>query len=56
MLLAMVILPMILRALFLARRERFVEHRRIARILWPMWIYVCVTGISVYFILYHFAA
>ena len=56
MLLAIVILPMVLRALFLARRERFVEHKRIARILWPMWIYVCVTGIAVYFILYHFAA
>lgn len=56
MLLAVVILPMILRALFLARRERFAEHRRIARVLWPMWIYVCLTGIAVYFILYHFAA
>jgi len=55
MLLAVVILPMIIRALFLARRERFVEHRRTARVLWPMWIYVCLTGIAVYFILYHFA-
>ena len=56
MLLAIVILPMMLRTLFLARRERFTEHRRIARVLWPMWIYVCLTGIAVYFILYHFAA
>ncbi len=55
MLLAVVILPMILRALFLARRERFTEHRRIARVLWPMWIYVCLTGIAVYVILYHLA-
>ena len=55
MVLAVVILPMVLRALFLARRERFAEHRRIARILWPMWIYVSLTGVAVYLFLYHFA-
>lgn len=56
MVLAIVVLPMVIRALFLARRERFAEHRRIARVLWPMWIYVSLTGVAVYFILYHFAA
>jgi putative membrane protein len=56
MVLAVIILPMVLRALFLARRERFAEHRRIARILWPMWIYVSLTGVAVYLFLYHFAA
>ena len=55
MLLAMAVVPMVLRALFLARRERFDEHRRIARKLWPMWIYVSLTGVAVYFILYHLA-
>ena len=56
MVLAVAVLPMVIRALFLARRERFAEHRRIARVLWPMWIYVSLTGVAVYFILYHFAA
>ena len=56
MVLAVVVLPMVLRALFLARRERFAEHRRIARVLWPMWIYVSLTGVAVYLFLYHFAA
>jgi putative membrane protein len=56
MLLAVVLLPMVIRALFLARRERFAEHRRVARVLWPMWIYVSLTGVAVYFFLYHFAA
>ncbi len=56
MLLAIVVLPMVIRALFLARRERFSEHRRIARILWPLWIYVSLTGVAVYLFLYQFAA
>lgn len=56
MLLAIVVLPMVIRALFLARRERFTEHRRVARVLWPMWIYVSLTGVAVYLFLYQFAA
>ena len=56
MLLAIVVLPMVIRALFLARRERFSQHRRIARILWPLWIYVSLTGVAVYLFLYQFAA
>jgi putative membrane protein len=55
MLLAVAVLPMVIRALFLARRERFAEHRRIARVLWPIWIYVSLTGVAVYFFLYHLA-
>lgn len=52
MLLAMVLVPMVLRALYLASKKRFAEHRRIARWTWPIWIYVSVTGVAVYLLLY----
>lgn len=50
--LAVVIVPMILRALFLAWKQRFVEHARIARWTLPLWLYVSVTGVVVYWMLY----
>jgi len=52
MVLAVVIVPLILRLLFLAHRERFSEHRRLARWTWPMWLYVSATGLIVYAMLY----
>jgi putative membrane protein len=56
MVLAVVIVPLVVRALLLARRKQFVKHRRLARWLWPMWIYVSLTGVTVYLMLYHLAA
>jgi putative membrane protein len=53
MVLAVVIVPLVVRALLLARRKQFVAHRRVARWLWPMWIYVSLTGVAVYVMLYH---
>ena len=47
--------PMVLRTLFLAVRERFPDHRRIARFTLPIWMYVSVTGVAVYVLLYHVA-
>jgi putative membrane protein len=55
MVLAVVIIPMIIRALLFARRSQFVAHRRVARKLWPIWIYVSLTGVAVYLMLYHLA-
>lgn len=43
------------RTLYLAAKARFEEHRRIARITLPIWMYVSVTGVLVYFLLYHLA-
>lgn len=45
--------PLVLRTLFLAVRERFPAHRRIARATLPIWMYVSVTGVVVYVMLYH---
>lgn len=47
--------PMILRTLFLALRDRFPDHRRIARLTFPVWLYVSATGVAVYVMLYHLA-
>ena len=51
-LLAIAIVPLILRTLWLAKNEHFESHKRIARWTWPLWMYVSVTGVIVYFLLY----
>jgi putative membrane protein len=43
------------RTLYLASRRRFDAHRRLARWTFPIWIYVSVTGVLVYAMLYHLA-
>lgn len=50
--LAMVIVPMILVTLRRAWAEKFDKHRLIARWTWPLWMYVSVTGVVVYVLLY----
>lgn len=42
-----------IRTLYLAAKKRFEAHKKIARITWPVWMYVSVTGVAVYFMLYH---
>ena len=51
--LAMAILPLVAVTLTRALRERFDLHARIARFTLPIWIYVSVTGVVVYWMLYH---
>ena len=51
--LAAVILPMVLRTAFLAFKGRFRNHVRIAKWTFPAWMYVSVTGVVVYVMLYH---
>jgi putative membrane protein len=50
--LAVIIVPLILRTLWLAKKERFEAHKKIARWTWPLWMYVSVTGVVVYLLLY----
>jgi putative membrane protein len=50
--LAGLIVPLVLITLYFALRSRFASHRRIARWTWPLWIYVSVTGVIVYLMLY----
>jgi len=51
-LLAIVIVPLALRTLFLALRKRFPAHVAIARWTLPLWLYVSVSGVTVYWMLY----
>lgn len=55
MVLAVVTVPLVLRTLFLAHKKRFDEHRKIAKITYPIWLYVSFTGVIVYLMLYHLA-
>ena len=50
--LAMINLPMVVLTVIPAVRQRFDRHRRLARWTWPIWIYVSVTGVLVYLMLY----
>ena len=50
--LAVVIVPMVIVTLVRALRERFDQHKRIARWTLPLWLYVSVTGVLIYFLLY----
>lgn len=51
--LAMVIVPMIFVTFARALKGNFDRHRRIARWTLPIWLYVSVTGVVVYLMLYH---
>lgn len=51
--LAVVILPMAIVSVVYGLRMRVPQHRRVARWTFPIWMYVSVTGVLVYFFLYH---
>ncbi len=50
--LAAVIVPLILLTLQRARKQDFIAHKKIARWTWPLWLYVSVTGVLIYLLLY----
>jgi uncharacterized membrane protein YozB (DUF420 family) len=52
-LLAVTVPLLALRMFFLAWKGRFDAHRRLGRITLPVWLYVSVTGVLIYFMLYH---
>jgi putative membrane protein len=51
--LAALIVPFVIITVRRAMRGEFQRHRRIARVTLPMWLYVSVTGVVVYLMLYH---
>lgn len=51
--LAVTVVPFVIVTLTRALRGNFVRHRSVARYTFPMWLYVSVTGVIVYFMLYH---
>jgi putative membrane protein len=54
--LAAAIVPMVIITLNRALRERFDRHRAIARWTFPLWLYVSITGVVIYLMLYHLFA
>ena len=50
--LAAVVAPMVLRTAYLGLSRRYVSHKSIARRTLPIWMYVSITGVVVYLMLY----
>ena len=55
MTLAVVLVPLVIGSLRRALRGDFEAHKRLVRFTWPIWVYVSVTGVLVYLMLYHLA-
>lgn len=51
--LAALMVPFILAAVYFALREKFDRHTRITKWLWPVWMFVSTSGVVVYLMLYH---
>lgn len=49
--LSMAVVPMALSAFYFAWRRQFARHRRLTRVALPIWLYVSVTGVLIYFML-----
>ena len=51
--LAVLVMPMALWSAYLGAKARLEKHRKLARITFPIWLYVSITGVVVYWMLYH---
>lgn len=51
--LAAIVLPMALFTLYRGWTQRIEQHRKIAKITLPIWLYVSISGVVLYFLLYH---
>jgi putative membrane protein len=51
--LAVVQVPLILRTVYLGVKDRREQHRKWAKVTAPIWLYVSITGVIVYLLLYH---
>ena len=49
--LSAVVLPLLLTTVYFAAAGRFSKHKALARVVFPLWLYVSVTGVAVYFFL-----
>lgn len=52
--LATIVVPAALTALYFAWQQQFTRHRRLVRWLWPIWVYVSLSGVAIYLLLYVF--
>ena len=54
--LAALVTPFVLVTLWRGLKGRYDKHKRLARLVFPVWLYVSVTGVVVYLMLYHLYA
>ena len=52
--LAVVQVPLILRTLYLGLKDRRAQHKKWAKVTTPIWLYVSVTGVIVYYLAFHY--
>jgi putative membrane protein len=50
--LSLVVLPLVLRAMFYAVTKQFALHKKLVRFAYPIWLYVSMTGVIVYLLVY----
>ena len=50
--LSLIVLPLVLRAIFYAWMRQFERHKKIVKFAYPIWLYVSITGVLVYLMLY----
>ena len=48
-------IPLVFAALFHAWKGRYDRHRRVTRWLWPIWMFVGLSGVAIYWMLYAYA-
>lgn len=53
--LAMAVPPLAILLIYRGLRGEIARHRRLARVAWPIWIYVSATGVVIYLLLYQVA-
>ena len=51
--LAVVVVPLVLRTIWLGIKDRRAQHKKWAKVTAPIWLYVSITGVIVYGMLYH---
>ncbi len=52
--LAAVQVPLILRTIYLGVKDRREQHKKWAKVTAPIWLYVSITGVAIYWLLYHY--
>ncbi len=53
--LAMTVVPLVIWLFVLVSKGNYTKHAKVAKVAWPIWIYVSITGVVVYFMLYHYS-
>jgi len=51
-LLSMAVVPMALSAFYFAWKKRFTSHKKVTKLLWPIWLYVSITGVVIWWMLH----